>query len=128
MRLHPIEEGELVLRELCKDLGLLVARAELLLHIRDDFGDALVARVLVEGLEKVELAVLLHLDAQVIELLDGRVAGKEVHGTRPEGDELQALDRIHRTRDGKEGVDHVRALLGIAHGVFGDVSLHAAQL
>ena len=88
MRLHPIEKGEFILRKLVEDLGLLVARAELLLHIRDDFGDAGIVCMLVERFEEVELAVLLHFDAQIVELLDGRVAGKEVHGARPEGDEL----------------------------------------
>ena len=43
------------------------------------------------GNEQIQLGVLLDLDAQLVQTLDGRVAGKEVLRTRAEGDDLQIL-------------------------------------
>ena len=128
MRLDPIEERELILRELGEDLGFFIPRAQLLFHVRNHFGDTLVARMLVERLEEIELAVLLDLHAEVIQLLDGRVAGEEVGGTRSEGNNFQPLERIYRAGNRQKGMDHIGTFLRVAHGVLGDIRLHAAQL
>ena len=58
----------------------------ILFHIRDDFGDALVAFVLQKAFVQIELGIFLYLDAHVIELLYGRVARHEVLRTGTEGD------------------------------------------
>ena len=59
-----------------------VAAAQLCRHIFRNFGDAWVVVVLVERLEQIQLGVFLDLDTQVVQLLDGRIAGKEIGGTR----------------------------------------------
>ena len=128
VRFDPVEEGELILRELFEDLGLLVALAELRLHVGHDFGDAGVAGVLVEGLEEVELGVFLDLHAHVVELLDRGVAGEEVHRSRAEGDDLEVLQSDEGARHGQELVDQVSAVSGVADRIFRDVRLHAAEL
>ena len=47
-----------------------------------------------ERLEEVELGIFLDLNAQIVQLLNGRVAGEEVRGTGPERDDLQMSERI----------------------------------
>ena len=84
--------------------------------------------MLVECLKQVELGVFLDLHAEVVELLDRRVAGEEVHRTRTEGDDLQVFQPDDRARDGEEFVHEVGAVCRVAHGIFRNVRLHAAQL
>jgi hypothetical protein len=62
-------------------------------------GDARVVRVLLVAHEQIELRVLLDLDAEFVQALDGRVAGEEVLRTRAEGDDLEVFhadDRASR--------------------------------
>ena len=47
--------------------------------------------MLVEGFEQIQLGVLLDLNAQIIELLDGCVACQEILRTGAETDELQVV-------------------------------------
>ena len=126
--LDPVKQGQLVLGQLGQDLGLLVAGAQLLLHLLHLGGDPLVPLVLLEGLEEIQLGVLLNLHAQVVELLDGRVAGQEVQGPGAEGDDFQAAQSHDGPCDGDELVDPVGALRRGAHGILGYVCLHIAQL
>ena len=84
--------------------------------------------MLVEGLEQVKLGILLDVDAQLEQRRDGRVAGQEVEGTGTEGDDLEVLQAQQRAGDGQEVDDLVGAILGVAHGILGDVGLDAGQL
>ena len=127
MRFHPILEGQLVLCQLGKDFRFLVAGAKLGGHVRNHLGDAGVVRVLVEGFKEIQLGVFLDLHAQVVQLLDGRVAGQEVQGARAEADDLQVLKRIDGARDRKEFVDHIRAVFRVANGVLRDIGLHVTK-
>ena len=86
--LDPVEQGEFVLCKLLKHLRLLVAVAELLRHIQGHCRDSLISRMLIKCLKQIELGIFLNLDTQLIELIDGCVAGKEVLRTRTEADEL----------------------------------------
>ena len=113
--------------ELCEDLRLFVARAQLLCHVRRDGGDARVAAMLVKGLEQVELGVFFDFDAHVVQLLDGRVAGHKVLRAGAEGKDLQVLHADEGARHGDKGADHVGTFGGGADGVGGDVRLDAAQ-
>ena len=45
--------------------------------------------MLVKGLEQIQLGVLFYLHAQVVKLLDGRVAGQEVKRSWAEADDFQ---------------------------------------
>ncbi len=126
--LDPVKQGQLVLRQLRQDLRDLVARTELRRHIRDDLRDARIVSVLVVSLEEVKFGVLLYLDAHVVELLDRRVAGQEIHRSRPEGNNLEIMQPLDRPRDRQEAVDHVRAVLRVADRVFRDVGLDVPQL
>ncbi len=89
MRLDPVKQGQLVLRKSLKDLRLLVAGAEFLLHICDNLRNPLVAGMIVEGLEQIKFRILLDLNSEVVELLYRSVAREEVVGSRAEGDEFQ---------------------------------------
>ena len=84
--------------------------------------------MLLVGLEQVQLGVLLDVDAQLEDGGHGGVAGQEVEGTGTEGDDLQVLEAQERAGDGLEGDDLVGAVLGVAHGILGDVGLDAVEL
>ena len=128
MLLYPVQEGQLILGQLRKNLRLLVALAQLRLHILYHIRDSRVSLMLVEGLEEVKLGVLLDLHAQVVQLLDGRVAGQEIKGSRSKADDLKTGQAHQSPRDGQELMDHIRALLSGAHRVLRNISAHIAQL
>ena len=85
MLLDPVKQGQLILCQLGQNGGLVVACAKLCLHILYHIGDTRIIRMFVISLKKVKLRVLLDLHAQVIKLLDRRVAGKEVKRSGTEG-------------------------------------------
>ena len=126
--LDPIQQGQLILGQLGQDAGIAVALAQLVLHLLDLGGDAGIVGVLVIGLQQVQLGVFLHVDAQLEQRRDGRVAGQEVEGTGTEGDDLQVLQAQDGAGDGHEVDDLVGAVLGVAHGIFGNVRLDAGEL
>ena len=125
--LGPVEQGDLELRHALAHLGIVAALAHLLGHVLADGGDALVAGVGLVGHEQVELAVLLDLDAELIEALDGGVAGEEVLRARAEGDNLQLAQADKGAGDRQELADHPRDVLGGADGVLGDPGLEMAH-
>ena len=114
-------------REFTKQVGEVSALAHLLRHILADFGDARVVRVLPVAHQQVELRVFLHLDAQLVEALDRRVAGEEVLGSGSEGDDFEIFDADDGSGDRNKLRDHLRDLRCGAHGVFGDVALELAH-
>ena len=77
--LDPIQQGDFVLREL-RQHGTVLA------HTGTEFGghfgsyglDALVAVVLLVALEEIQLGIFLDFHAQIVKLLDGRIAGEEI--------------------------------------------------
>lgn len=78
-------------------------------------------------LEQIQLGVFLDLDPQVVQLLDGRIAGKEIGGTRAEGDDLQMVQPVDSPCNGQEIVDHIGAFAGSSHRIFRNVCLYATQ-
>ena len=84
--------------------------------------------MLVEGLEQVQLGIFLDFHAQVVQALDGRVAGQEVQRPGAEADDLQILQAHKGAGDGDELVDSVGAVLCVAHGVFRYVGLDFPEL
>ena len=123
--LGPVQEGELKLGHPLQQVG--VDPRHLGLHVGGHLGDALVTGVGLIGHQQVQLGVLLDLHAQLIEALDGGVAGEEVLGPGTEGDDLQVFDADDGPGDGNEVTDHVGALLGGTHGVLGQVGLQVAH-
>ena len=71
--------------------------------------------------QQVQLGVLLHLHAQLVQPLDGGVAGEEVLGPGAEGDDFQALHTDDCPCDGHEVRDHSGDILGRSHGILRDV-------
>ncbi len=128
VRLDPVLQRQLILGQPRQDLRLLVAASEILLHILHHIRDPLVALMVQEGLIQIELGVLLDLYAQIVKLLDRRIAREEILRARTEGNDLQILKCIDRPRHRKEVVDHVRALLRVAHRVLRNIRLHVAEL
>ena len=83
--------------------------------------------MLLEGLEQVELRVLLNLHIEVVQGTDGCVAGQEVVGTRTEADNLQVLQTHNGTGNGHKLMNHLGTLGCIAHGLFGYIGTGLAQ-
>ena len=79
------------------------------------------------GDQQIQLGVLLHLDAQLIQTLDGGVAGKEVLGTGAKGDDLQILQADDAPGDGLKVPNHPGTVGGGADGVLGDVRFQVAH-
>ena len=104
-----------------------MAFAHLGSHILADILDARVVCMLFVGNQQVQLAVLFHFNAQLVQALDGCVAGKEVLRAGAEGDDLQITHTQQGAGDGNE-LDHlVSDLISSADGVFGDVALQVAH-
>ena len=127
MAFCPVEERQLKLRHAFEHIGVVFALAHFLLHILADGGDARVARVCLVGDEQVEFGVFLDLHAELIQALDGRVAGEEVLRARAEGDDLQVLHTDDGARDGDKVRDHLCDIGSRANRVFGDVALEVAH-
>jgi len=119
----PVEQRQLKLRHALEHIGVISALAHFLLHILADGGNARIARMGLVGNEQIQLGVLLDLHAQLVQALDGRVAGKEVLRTRAEGDNLEVFDTDNGSCNGDEVRDHLGDIVGGADRVFGDVAL-----
>ena len=125
--LRPVQQGDLQLGHALVHLGVVAALAHLLGHVGADLGDAGVVLVGLVGHQQIQLGVLLDLHADLIQALDGGVAGKEVLGTGAEGDDLQLGQADEGAGDGHIVLDHGGDVLGGAHGVLGDVGLQVAH-
>ena len=101
--------------------------AHFLGHVFAHGGNALVTGMLLVADQQIQLAVFLDFDAQLIQALDRRVAGEEVLGTGPEGDDLQVLQADDDAGDGEEFGDLVGQFFRGADGVFRDVALQVAH-
>ena len=88
---HPVFERDLILRQLCQNFRLFIARTKLLFHLLHNRRNPFVPRMLVEGFKQIKLRVLLDLHAQVIELFDRCVACQKVQRTRAEAYDFQAV-------------------------------------
>ena len=89
--LGPVLQSQLVLGQTGQDTGIGVIGAQFGGHFRHLGRNAFIPGVLVVGHQQVQLAVLLHGNTQIIQRLDGGVAGQEIVGTGTEGDDLQPL-------------------------------------
>ncbi len=127
MGVGPVQQGQFELRHPGQQVGVILALAHLGGHVGTDVGDAGIVGMGLVGDQQVQLGVLLDLHAQLIQTLDGGVAGEEVLGTRAEGDDLQVLHAQDGPGDGHELGDLVRQFLGSAHGVLGDVGAQVAH-
>ena len=125
--LGPVEQRQLELRHAFEHIGVVFALAHFLLHILADGGDARVARVGLIRDEQIQLGVLFDLHTELVEALDGRVAGEEVLRTRAEGDDFEVADADNGSCDGDEVRDHLCDIFGGADRVFGDVALQMAH-
>ena len=84
--------------------------------------------MLVKCFKKIKLRVLLDLNAEVVELLDGSVTCKEVERSGTEGNDLEILKTNNSASDRNEFVDHVCALCCCSYGILGDISLDVSEL
>ena len=75
------------------------------------------------GNKEVKLGVLLDLDAEFIQALDGCIAGKEVLRTRPEGDDLQISDTDHCACNRKELLHFNSGFFCCEHRIGGNIAL-----
>ena len=125
--LRPIEEGQLELGHALAQIGIVAALAHFLGHFRTDGRDPGVACVLLVAHQQIQLGVLLDLHADLVQALDGGVAGEKVLGTGAEGDDLQVFHTDDRPCDGHEVRNHFGDVLRRAHGVLRDVALQMAH-
>ena len=84
MFLHPVFQRQFVLCQFRKNLRLLIALSQFLFHFSDNAGNPLILVMPMEGLEQIQLRILLDLHPQIIQLLDGGIAGKEIQRPWPE--------------------------------------------
>ena len=127
VRLRPVQQRQLKLRHALVQVGVIPSLAHLLRHIGAHLGDAPVARVGMIADQQVELAVLFNFHAQLIQSLNGRVAGEEVLRARAEGDDFESLQTQNGARDGHEFANALGQLLRRADGRFGNVRLQVAH-
>ena len=125
--LGPVEQRQLKLRHAFEHIGVISALAHFLLHILTNGGNTRIARMGLVGNEQIQLGVLLDLHAQLVQALDGRVAGEEVLRTRAEGDDLQILHADNGTGNGDKVRDHLRDILRRADRILGDIALQMAH-
>ena len=128
MGLHPVQQSQLVLRQLGQDLRLLIALAQLFLHLRYHIGNAGVPGVGVERSVQIQLAVLLNLNAQPVQGRDRRVAGQKILGTGAEGNDLQIRQCQQRRCHRHKVPDHGGAVRCRTYRVLGNIRLHAPQI
>ena len=127
MGFGPVQQGQFKLCHTGQQVGVVFALAHLGGHVGADFGDAGVVLVGLVAYQQVQLAVFLDLHTQLIQALDGGVAGKEVLGARAEGDDLQILDAQNGPGNGYELSHLVGQFLGGAHGILGNIALQVAH-
>ena len=126
MSFRPVQQGQLKLCHPLQHVGVDLL-AHLGFHLVHNAGDAGVALVSIVRYQQVQLGVLFDLNAQLVQALDGGVAGEEVLGTGAEGDDLQVLQTNDAPGDGNELADHLCTINCGTDGVFGDVSLQVAH-
>ena len=127
MVFRPVQEGQLKLGHPLQQVRVESALSHFRSHIGADFGNPGVSRVLLVGNQQVKLTVFLNLHTQLVQALDGSVAGKEVLGPGAEGNDFQVPDTDDGTGNGHKLLDHLHDVLRGAHGVLGDVGLQLAH-
>ena len=121
MVLGPVQQGQLKLRHTGKQVGVVAALAHLGSHIGADLGNAGVIGVFLVGNQQIQLGVFFDLHAQLIQALDGRIAGKEILRAGTEGDDLQTAHTQNRAGNRHKFCHLIGNFLGSADGVLGDV-------
>ena len=98
--LSPIQQGQLILSQPGQNARVGIVAAQFFFHFLHLGGDAGIVGMLVVGRQQIQLGIFFHGHAQIVQRLDGRVAGQEVIGTGTEGDHLQALQAQNGAVDG----------------------------
>ena len=128
MRVRPVQKGQLKLRHAWQQLRILIAlRAKLPCHVLADRLDTRILGVRAIGHQQIQLAVFLHLHAQLVQTLYGRVAGKKVLRPWAEGEDLEGLQTDERTGDRQKGTDRFGGFIGGHNGIGGDIRLQVTQ-
>ena len=125
--LGPVEQGQLKLRHAGQQVGVIVPFAHLGGHVGADVRDARVARMLFVGNEQVKLGVFLDLNTQLIQTLDGGIAGEEVLRARAEGDDFQITHAQNGAGNRHKLGDLVGNFLRRADGILGNIALQMAH-
>ena len=120
MRFRPIQQSQFKLGHALQQVRIDLA-VHLPLHIGNNLGNPLVTGMGFVGHQQIQLGVFFDLHAQLVQTLDGGIAGEEVLGTGAKGDDLQIFHTDDGPGDRNEFPDHLRAFFGGAHGVLGDV-------
>ena len=124
--LRPVQQRQLKLCHALQKIGIDLA-VHFVLHIGNNLGNPLVTGMGFVGHQQIQLGVFFDLHAQLVQTLDGGIAGEEVLGTGAKGDDLQIFHTDDGPGDRNELPDHLGALFGSAHGVLRDISLQMAH-
>ena len=127
MGFRPVKQGQFELGHTLEHIVVVLALAHFFLHVFADGGNALVAGVLFIADQQIQFAVLFDFDSQLVQALDGGVAGEEVLGTGSEGDDLQVLQSDDHAGDRDELGDLVSQFIGGADGIFRNVALQVTH-
>ena len=128
--LRPVQQGQLKLRHAAAaDPGSSCPRPFPLPSPRITSGMRGSPSCSLIGHQQIQLGVLLDFHAQLIQALDGSVAGEEVLGPRAEGDDLQVSSRPCTARAiGTKSAIMSAHLVGGAHGILGDVGVQMLRM
>ena len=83
--------------------------------------------MLVEGLEQIQLRVLLDLYAKVVQLLDRCITCQEVQRTRAKADDLQILQTNDSACNRNELMNHICALCSGSYRILRNICMDVAQ-
>ena len=125
--LRPVQQGQLKLRHAAVEILVIGALAHFLDHLRAYVINAGIVFMLLEGHQQIQLGVFLNFHAQLIQALDGSIAGEEVLGPRSEGDDFEVLHANHRAGNRHKVRDHLGDIVAGAHGILGDVGVNVAH-
>ncbi len=124
----PVQKGQFKLCHAREQVRIVAAFAHFFSHVLAHISDAGIILMLAIADQQVQFAVLFDLNAELIESLDGSVAGEEVLRTRSEGDDLQVGNTQHGPCDRDELRNAVGQIIGGAHGFFRDIALEMAHV
>ena len=125
--LSPVKKRELELSHTLVHLRIVAAFAHFLSHVFADSRDTGIVRMCLVSYEQVKLRVLLNLNADLIETLDGSVAGEEILRSGTEGNNLKVLNTDDSASNRNELTDHLSDVVSGSNRIFRNIALEVAH-
>ena len=127
MLLSPVKKRKLELCHACAHLRIILAFAHLLSHVFAYSRDTGIVCMCLVSYKQVKFGVLFNFNAELIQSLDGSVAGEEVLRTRSESNNLKVLNTDDGASDRNEIADHLRDVISGTYRIFRNIALEVAH-